>query len=130
MNKIDKNNIADILPLSPTQEGMLFYYRLQKDSNLYFEQHRLTLRGKFQLELFTQAVSMAFEANEMLRTVFRWEGLQAPVQLISSKRHWRFLISIGASYHPERVKENCPPCCHRTSKHLSRLSWAIPFVFK
>ncbi|WJQ84571.1 edeine non-ribosomal peptide synthetase EdeN [Brevibacillus brevis] len=86
MNKIDKNNIADILPLSPTQEGMLFYYRLQKDSNLYFEQHRLTLRGKFQLELFTQAVSMAFEANEMLRTVFRWEGLQAPVQLILKQK--------------------------------------------
>ncbi|MCK4258961.1 MAG: hypothetical protein KAX49_08285, partial [Halanaerobiales bacterium] len=79
--KIDNQNVQNILSLTPMQEGMLFHY-LHDIENYYFEQLCLKIRGKIKMEVMRKAWNYVIEANEMLRTIFRWEKLQKPVQII------------------------------------------------
>jgi amino acid adenylation domain-containing protein len=85
MEKIDKKNIADIL--TPMQEGMLFHYLKDPGSDLYFEQLSLDIIGTIDFPLFERAWNMVIETNEMLRTVFRWEQVEHPVQIILKQHH-------------------------------------------
>ncbi|NIM14289.1 MAG: AMP-binding protein, partial [Candidatus Aminicenantes bacterium] len=82
MNKLERRNIDDILTLTPMQEGMLFHYLKQPESDLYFEQLSLNLEGDINIEIFKGAWNVVIETNEMLRAVFRWEKVKHPVQVI------------------------------------------------
>jgi tyrocidine synthetase-3 len=82
MAKLDKTNIQDILALTPLQDGMLFHYLKETKSDLYFEQLCLILSGKIEPTLFEKAWNIVIAANEMLRTAFRWEGLENSIQII------------------------------------------------
>jgi amino acid adenylation domain-containing protein len=82
MKQIDKKNIQDIFTLSPMQEGMLFHYLKDNESDYYCEQLCLTITGEIDFNCFKQAWDFVVETNEMLRTVFRWEKVKNPVQMI------------------------------------------------
>jgi iturin family lipopeptide synthetase B len=82
MEKLDKKNIEDIFSLTPMQEGMLFHYLKSPQSELYFEQLSLEISGKIDVERFEKAWNFIIETNEMLRTVFRWEKIENPIQII------------------------------------------------
>ncbi len=86
---IDKNNIENILSLSPVQEGILFHYLLNEKSSYYLEQLRLRVEGEVNTEVFQRAWDAVVNANEMLRTVFRWNNLTNPVQIILKKNETR-----------------------------------------
>ncbi len=86
---IDKNNIENILSLSPVQEGILFYYLLNEKSSYYLEQLRLRVEGEVNTEVFQKAWDVVVNANEMLRTVFRWNNLTNPLQIILKKNETR-----------------------------------------
>ena len=81
MNKIDRNNVEDILRLTPLQEGILFH-RLRQRSSAYFEQVCLRLEGTVDPACFREAWKRVTVIHEALRAVFRWEGLDHPVQII------------------------------------------------
>jgi fengycin family lipopeptide synthetase D len=87
MEKIDKKNFADILALTPVQEGMLFHYLKDPGSDLYFEQLCLEITGTIDFLQFERAWNRVIETNEMLRTVFRWEQVEHPVQIILKQHH-------------------------------------------
>ena len=80
--KVDKRNIEDIIALTPTQEGMLFHYLKEPESKAYHEQLSLELVGNIDINCFEAAWNYVIETNEMLRTVFRWENMRNPVQVI------------------------------------------------
>lgn len=80
--KLDKKNIENILALSPMQEGILFYYLLNKESDYYLEQLQIKVSGKIDIVLFEKAWNIVAKTNEMLRTVFRWETLKNPIQVV------------------------------------------------
>lgn len=82
MKKLESQDISDIISLSPIQKGMLFYYLNNRKSNLYFEQLSLRISGNINPKLFKQTWNLLLENNEMLRTVFRWEGINEPIQVI------------------------------------------------
>ncbi|MGD2087372.1 MAG: non-ribosomal peptide synthase/polyketide synthase [Candidatus Aminicenantes bacterium] len=82
MNKLDKNNIEDILALTPMQEGMLFHYLQEPEGELYFEQLSLNVSGKIDIRRFENAWNFVIKTNEMLRVVFRWEKVENPIQII------------------------------------------------
>lgn len=46
VGKIKKSDIEDIVEINPVQEGMLFYYLEDPESNRYFEQLCLELEGE------------------------------------------------------------------------------------
>ncbi|HLP57177.1 MAG TPA: amino acid adenylation domain-containing protein, partial [Candidatus Deferrimicrobium sp.] len=82
MKKLDPKDIENILALSPLQEGMLFHYLQDTHSEFYFEQLSLEISGLIDVPLFEKAWNIVIAANEMLRTVFRWEKLEKPSQII------------------------------------------------
>ncbi|NIM13014.1 MAG: amino acid adenylation domain-containing protein [Candidatus Aminicenantes bacterium] len=82
MQKLDKQDIQGILALTPMQEGMLYHYLENPGSPYYFEQLSLEIEGEICLHLFEKAWDVVIKTNEMLRTVFRWEKMEHPVQII------------------------------------------------
>ncbi|HLP48865.1 MAG TPA: condensation domain-containing protein, partial [Candidatus Kapabacteria bacterium] len=85
MKKLDPKSIENILSLTPLQEGMLFRYLQEPQSGLYFEQLSLGISGSIDVQVFEKAWNFVIQANGMLRTVFRWEKLEKPSQIILKK---------------------------------------------
>lgn len=83
--KLTPQNVEDILSLTPVQEGMLFHYLSAVNHELYLEQLSFRISGNLDSGLFRQAWNFVIAGNEMLRTVFRWEKLEKPVQIILKK---------------------------------------------
>ncbi|MCU0289812.1 MAG: condensation domain-containing protein, partial [Acidobacteria bacterium] len=82
MEKLNPKSIENILPLTPLQEGMLFHYLKDPRSGLYFEQLGLEISGAIDAVFFEKAWNVVVQSNEMLRTVFRWEKVEKPSQVI------------------------------------------------
>lgn len=80
-NKIEKNNVEDILELTPFQEGLLINYLKTKTSQ-YSEQLFLKISGQIDRLLFEQVWQSICNENEILRALFRWEGLKKPVIVV------------------------------------------------
>ncbi len=77
--------IRSLYPLSPMQEGMLFHSRLDNSSGMYCEQVSVLLSGDMNLAAMQQAWNEALVSHDILRTVFVWEDLPKPLQLVCSK---------------------------------------------
>ncbi len=86
VRKINKQNIEDILSLTPMQEGLLFHYLNEPGGRHYFEQLELEIEGPVERGAFGGAWASVVENNPALRTLFRWEAINEPVQMIL-KRH-------------------------------------------
>ncbi len=82
MEKLEKQSIEDILALTPVQEGILFFYLKDPGSDRFYEQLTLSVSGEIDRNRFENAWNTVIRTNEMLRTVFRWEDVEKPVQVI------------------------------------------------
>lgn len=80
--KIDRNNVEDVLSLTPTQEGMLFYYLNVDSTEQYFEQFSMRVSGDIDIHKIRSAWSYVVRNNEVLRALYRWENIDKPVQII------------------------------------------------
>jgi amino acid adenylation domain-containing protein len=87
IKKPDKKNLEDILALTPMQEGILFHYLKVPNSDQYVEQLSLEISGEIDDKIFEKAWNVVAAANEMLRTVFRWEKMKHPMQIVLRKNH-------------------------------------------
>ncbi|MBT2297900.1 amino acid adenylation domain-containing protein, partial [Pseudomonas fluorescens] len=75
--------IADLYPLSPMQQGMLFHSVYGDATGDYINQLRLDVEG-LDPQRFRQAWQAALDAHDILRTRFVWQGdLPDPVQVVS-----------------------------------------------
>ncbi len=72
-------------PLSPIQQGLLFHYLSAPDSGADFEQIAISLREALDLQAFAQAWQQVEARHEVLRTSFRWEDVDEPVQEVQSE---------------------------------------------
>ncbi|MFH1060591.1 MAG: amino acid adenylation domain-containing protein [Pseudomonadota bacterium] len=84
--KLDRANVAEILRLTPLQEGILYHHLASPGAADYLEQLSLELSGPLELDRFRQAWQRVADANQMLRALFRWENLSHPVQVVL-RRH-------------------------------------------
>ncbi|MFB2892402.1 amino acid adenylation domain-containing protein [Aerosakkonemataceae cyanobacterium BLCC-F50] len=75
-------NIEDIYPLSPMQQGMLFESLYAPDSGVYVEQMTSTLTGNLNVSAFEQAWQQLVAHHSIFRTAFVWESLEQPVQVL------------------------------------------------
>jgi len=82
MVKVLKKDIEVILSLTPMQEGMLLHYLKEPESDDYIEQLCLEVSGNIERSCFEKAWNDVVRSNEMLRTIFRWEHLEKPTQII------------------------------------------------
>ena len=74
--------ILDTYPLSPLQQGMLFHHLEARSRGVDVEQLEIRLNEPIDTNLFADAWARVAKQNPILRTRFRWEGLQAPVQQV------------------------------------------------
>ncbi|MCM2578009.1 non-ribosomal peptide synthetase [Streptomyces meridianus] len=88
----DSRDVADILPLTPMQQGMLFHSLLEPGSLSYFEQVMFVLDGVTDVDALARAWQQVADRTPVLRTSFAWEELDRPVQLVH--REARFGVEI------------------------------------
>ncbi|MCB1032833.1 MAG: non-ribosomal peptide synthetase, partial [Acidobacteria bacterium] len=67
------------------QEGMLFHCLYQPDVDLYLVQITCELLGDLDPTLFRQAWQQVARRNPALRTAYRWQDLEAPLQVVRSR---------------------------------------------
>ncbi|MFZ1289538.1 MAG: amino acid adenylation domain-containing protein [Melioribacteraceae bacterium] len=84
-------NIKDIYPLSPMQEGMLFHSIYAEDSKDYKEQFSCRIIGELQISSFKNAWEKIIERHDILRTAFIWEDLEEPLQIVHEKVELPFI---------------------------------------
>ncbi|MCK4764619.1 MAG: amino acid adenylation domain-containing protein, partial [Candidatus Aminicenantes bacterium] len=116
MTGLGKKEIRDVYALTPMQEGMLFYYLKNPESDLYFEQLNLRISGSIEIELFEKAWGFVVANNELLRTVFRWRKVKEPVQMVL-KEHRPEIRVLDSRYPvpgvlPRSGLEGAPAGCY------------------
>jgi amino acid adenylation domain-containing protein/non-ribosomal peptide synthase protein (TIGR01720 family) len=82
---VDKQNVANIYPLTPLQEGFLFHALSNQDDS-YIQQIAYLLKGRFEPQLFGQVWGRLFERHEILRALFFHTGAERPLQVILKKQ--------------------------------------------
>lgn len=79
------DNVEDIYPLSPAQQGMMFHDLLAPGSGVYCVQLAFTLIGELNVDAFRRAWQVVLERHGALRAAFVHEGLDQPLQVV--RRH-------------------------------------------
>ncbi|TCP67305.1 hybrid non-ribosomal peptide synthetase/type I polyketide synthase [Baia soyae] len=79
---VQPNKIEDILTLTPTQEGILYHCLKDSVQQMYVGQVALEVAGQLHVPNLEKALQLVVQENECLRSVFRWEKLGHPVQVI------------------------------------------------
>ncbi len=95
------DNIEDIYPLSPLQQGMLFHTLYDPESEVYFEQLSCTLRGALDTDALRRSWQSVIDRHTILRTGFFWERRDKPLQVVRRKANlpwqqqdWRGLSTL------------------------------------
>ncbi|MFH8798671.1 non-ribosomal peptide synthase/polyketide synthase [Streptomyces sp. NPDC017936] len=77
----DGRHVADVLPLTPLQAGMLFH-GLVDTAGAYFDRTAVRLSGVSDPRAFAAAWQQVADRTEALRTSVHWQGLPRPVQVV------------------------------------------------
>ena len=85
-----KQDIENILPLTPIQEGILFHAIQNPGNDVYYEQYNCTLKGNLGIEEFKNAWQSVIDRHSVLRTQFLWENKDKPLQIIRKKADLNF----------------------------------------
>ncbi len=90
--------IEDIYPLSPMQSGMLFHALYDPDSPIYSERSTLTINGDLNFDALKKAWAYLGISHPLLRTIFKWEGMDEPIQIVKKDQNLGFFIHDFSSY--------------------------------
>ena len=81
---MDAGVVEDSYPLSPMQQGMLFHSLYARQSGVNIEQVVLTLPENLNVLAFILAWQRVVDRHAIMRSGFRWEGLDEPLQAVHS----------------------------------------------
>ncbi|PSM45369.1 non-ribosomal peptide synthetase [Streptomyces dioscori] len=80
----DGRQVADVLPLTPLQSGMLFH-GLVDTAGAYFDRTAVRLTGVDDPGVFAAAWQQVTDRTPVLRTDVHWQGLPHPVQVVHDR---------------------------------------------
>ncbi|HEV3052511.1 MAG TPA: condensation domain-containing protein, partial [Longimicrobium sp.] len=75
-------NVQDIYPLAPLQEGILFHHLLTPESDPYLLPQPFAFDSREQRDAYLVALQAAVARHDILRTSVMWEELSEPVQVV------------------------------------------------
>src|SRR6266542_3911306 len=91
-------NVADIYPLSPVQQGILFHSLYMSKTGMYVTQMTCIIEGTLDTTAFMRAWQYAVERHPVLRTTVIWKGQDEPLQIVRrqatprwDQHDWRLL---------------------------------------
>lgn len=87
--------------LSPMQQGMLFHYQLAPGCGVDIEQMICSLHEDLNVSAFMKAWECVVLRHPTLRTSFRWEGLEEPLQMVHANFNLSFDLQDWRSLSPE-----------------------------
>ncbi len=87
---VGKENLKDIYPLSPMQEGMFFQALYEKGSTAYFEQISYRVAGSLDPAAFEESWNELFRRHDALRSVFLQQKGKRPLQVVLKERRVDF----------------------------------------
>ncbi|PHM26381.1 non-ribosomal peptide synthetase [Xenorhabdus ehlersii] len=112
----DANNIQDIYPLAPLQEGMLFHHLLQTQGDVYLLHLLLAFNTRERLDAFLAALQQVINRHDILRTAICWQGLTQPVQVV-----WRQAPLCIKTFVPDNDKDVPSQLLAQTDPYQHRL---------
>ena len=80
------NKIESIYPLTPLQEGMLFYNIVDSSLSAYVVQMSYDINKKLSGDLITKALLLLSSKYLVLRTFFAHEKVSKPCQVVLKER--------------------------------------------
>ncbi|WP_063307554.1 non-ribosomal peptide synthetase [Pseudovibrio sp. Ad46] len=75
-------NVKDIYPLTPLQEGIYFHHRLSEQGDPYLLWSLMAFETAEALQSYLAALQKVMDRHDILRTVFVSEGLEKPLQVV------------------------------------------------
>ncbi len=101
--EIGGDEVEDVYPLTPVQEGMLYHATAEPEAGAYIEQFACRLVGDLDLGAFTSAWQHLVARHPALRTAIHWDDSDRPVQAVHrgvglpvAIEDWRDLSPIDA----------------------------------
>lgn len=87
---LDLEGVEDAYPLTAAQLGMLFHTLAEPGTGVYIGLFSATLPADIDLKAFKAAWDAVANRHQALRTVFVWEKLETPVQVVleQANLHW------------------------------------------
>ncbi|MDF3983962.1 amino acid adenylation domain-containing protein, partial [Luteibacter sp. PPL554] len=75
-------NIQDIYPLSPLQEGILYHHLVEPDDDAYLLRSLLAFDTRDAVDRFLSALQRVVARHDILRSTMRWKDLPQPMQVV------------------------------------------------
>ncbi|MBO4204416.1 condensation domain-containing protein [Micromonospora echinofusca] len=101
------DEVEDVYPLSPLQEGMLFTVLADPTGRPYVQEHVYDLQGDVSADALGRAWQIVVDRHPALRSRFLWEGLPHPVQVVC--RNLPVRIETAAPAADDGVDLAAPP---------------------
>jgi amino acid adenylation domain-containing protein/non-ribosomal peptide synthase protein (TIGR01720 family) len=87
---VSKENVQNLYPLSPTQEGMLFHLLAGDDPEAYVQQIGYRIRGHLDAVHFEAAWNQLIRRHDILRTAIVHTNAKQPLQVVLKQRRLDF----------------------------------------
>lgn len=98
-------NVSDVYPLSPTQEGMLFHTISDPKSGVYIDHVVVSIKGSIDLSRLAVSFQKVAALAAPLRTAFVWDGLDQPRQVVREKVNFPSRILDWSEQSPEQQSQ-------------------------
>ncbi len=101
-----KNELIDIYPLSPLQEGLLFHKLHRPDSDAYLVQLTINLSGEIDPDKLRQAWQLVINRHDIGRTGFIYDVASKPLQYVLRKADILWSYKEWQEYTSEEFKQH------------------------